>query len=199
MELSRFARIVNADTVAGTIVAVGLVGGITFGVLLAKLIIVWYASDEEDDGPNAEREEMERQLSEWPGFEDEQLIWKMVCDAKPSDEQGDGPSTEPEKMKRQLSEWPTFNDKQSMVYDANASDEEGDGPSAECEEMERQLSEMFYQEVMDLDKGTPLRDGTSVVTQNRGRGTARAIKWESEVVHASWGDRRHEDYNLKNS
>ena len=204
--LSRFARVLNADTMACTIVAGGLVGGITFSVLLANLIIAWHASDEEGDGPNAEREKME-QLLEWPGFEDVQSIRNMVCDAKASDEGGDGPSAERKEMEQQLSEGPGFEDEQSiqkMVCDANASDEEGDDPNAALEEMERQLSELICRDVMHL---TPLRDGTSVVAQNRGRGrgrgrgrrTPRAIKWESEVVHASGEDRRPERYDLKDS
>ena len=102
-------------------------------------------------------------------------------------------------MKWQLSEWPRSNDEQSIICDTNALDEEGDGPSIECDEMEWQLSEIFYQDVMDLDKGTLLRNGTFVIAQNRGRGTARAIKWESEVVHASGEDRRPERYDLKDS
>lgn len=73
----KFARVVgNADTVACTIVGVGLVGGIAFGVFLA-LIIAWHASDEEDGGPSPKREEIERQL---PGFEDEQSIRQILCD-----------------------------------------------------------------------------------------------------------------------
>jgi len=56
---------------------------------------------------------------------------------------------------------------------------------------------------MDLDEGTPLGDGTSVVAQNGGRGsggTARAIDFESEdFVYANWGDGRHEGYYLKDS
>ena len=158
--LTRFARVVNADTVACTIVGVGLAGGIKFSVILAKLIIAWHASDEEGAGPNAEREEIERQLSEWPGFEDEVSIQKMVCHV-------------------------------------NALDEEGDDQSEECEETEQQLAEMV-QAVMDLDEGPP-RGDTPVVPQNRGRATMRTIQWESEVVHASWGDRRHEGYSLKDS
>jgi len=86
LRLSRFARFVNANTVAYIIIRVGLVEAIAFGVLLVKLIIVWHATDKESDSSNAEHEEMEWQLSEWPRFGDEQLIWKIVCDAKPLDE-----------------------------------------------------------------------------------------------------------------
>ena len=75
--LSKIAQVADADVIACTVVGTAIIGGVSLSVMLAKLFVAWFKTDERDEGKR-ERADIEEYLLEDARFHDPDKVRAII-------------------------------------------------------------------------------------------------------------------------